>query len=151
MDTWSLPKTRPISCNDCPAFQRLHRSVLCVAESLTRLACVINTTFSEKIYIRWCCIDRLSRHRFSGCGAPSHVTMIFPSQYLRANSNFNRFVGSNVSMVRWNRLMLYIWKGRIGKVLRPRRIRMLLLLRVYSLLSRGLCNNKRRPLPIRSA
>src|ERR1700686_5671327 len=68
MDTWSLPKTRPISCNDCPAFQRLHRSVLCVAESLTRLACVINTTFSEKIYIRWCCIDRMSRHRLSGGG-----------------------------------------------------------------------------------
>src|SRR5450756_876729 len=35
-------------------------SVLCIAESLTRLCCVINTTFSEKIYIRWCCIDRLS-------------------------------------------------------------------------------------------
>src|SRR5580704_11828217 len=23
MDTWSLPKVRPISCKDCPAFQRL--------------------------------------------------------------------------------------------------------------------------------
>src|ERR1019366_7322216 len=68
IDTWFLPKARPISCNDCPAFQRLHMSVLCIAESLTRLCCVINTTFSEKIYIRWCCIDRLSWQAFSECG-----------------------------------------------------------------------------------
>jgi hypothetical protein len=27
MDTWSLPRARPISCNECPAFQRLHISV----------------------------------------------------------------------------------------------------------------------------
>src|SRR5450759_5332510 len=47
-------------------------SILCVAESLTRLACVINTTFREKIYIRWCCIDRLSWQDFSGGGAPSY-------------------------------------------------------------------------------
>src|ERR1700693_3589989 len=39
-------------------------SVLCVAESFTRLACVINTTFREKIYIRWCCIDPLSWQGF---------------------------------------------------------------------------------------
>src|ERR1019366_8961889 len=68
MDTWLLPKARPISCNDCPAFQRLHTSVLCIAESLTRLTGVINTTFRKKIYIRWCCIDPLSWHRFSGLG-----------------------------------------------------------------------------------
>src|SRR5258708_3089776 len=43
-------------------------SVLCIAESLTRLPCVINTTFREKIYIRWCCIDRLSWHLLSECG-----------------------------------------------------------------------------------
>src|SRR5882762_2709655 len=66
METWSLPKTRPISCNDCPAFQRLHMSVRWFAESFTRLTCVMNTTFREKIYSRWCCIDRLSRHRLSG-------------------------------------------------------------------------------------
>src|ERR1700682_19342 len=65
MDTWSLPKARPISCNDCPAFQRLHMSLLCIVESFTRRCCVINTTFSEKIYIRWCCIDRLSWQGFS--------------------------------------------------------------------------------------
>jgi hypothetical protein len=27
-----------------------------------------NTTFREKIYIRWCCIDRLSRQGLSECG-----------------------------------------------------------------------------------
>src|ERR1700692_4155985 len=43
-------------------------SLLCIAESLTRLACVINTTFSEKIYSRWCCIDRLRRQVLSECG-----------------------------------------------------------------------------------
>src|SRR5882762_7388904 len=68
METWSLPKTRPISCNDCPAFQRLHMSVRWFAESFTRLTCVMNTTFREKIYSRWCCIDRLSRHVLSECG-----------------------------------------------------------------------------------
>src|SRR5467141_2538425 len=68
METWSLPKARPISCNDCPAFQRLHMSVRWFAESFTRLTCVMNTTFREKIYSRWCCIDRLSRQRFSVTG-----------------------------------------------------------------------------------
>src|ERR1700704_5888046 len=67
METWSLPKARPISCNDCPAFQRLHMSVRWFAESFTRLTCVMNTTFREKFYSRWCCIDRLSRHRLSEC------------------------------------------------------------------------------------
>src|ERR1700730_1466221 len=68
MDTWSLPKARPISCNDCPAFQRDHMSVRWFAESFTRLPCVINTTFREKIYSRWCCNDPLSWHCFSECG-----------------------------------------------------------------------------------
>jgi hypothetical protein len=35
-------------------------------ESLTRLPCVMNTTFREKIYIRWCCIDRLNSQDLSG-------------------------------------------------------------------------------------
>src|SRR5258707_10157691 len=40
MEPWSLPKARPISRNDSPAFQRRHISVLCSAESLpaTRVA-----------------------------------------------------------------------------------------------------------------
>src|SRR5208282_503841 len=59
MDECPLPNARPISCNDCPAFQRDHISVLCVAESRDRFTWVIDTTFGEKIYIRWCCIDRL--------------------------------------------------------------------------------------------
>src|SRR5713101_6253812 len=62
MDVCGLPKARPISCNDCPAFQRRHTSVLCAAESPTRFPWLINTTFEEKIHIRWCCIDRLSSH-----------------------------------------------------------------------------------------
>src|ERR1700688_3151533 len=65
MTTWLLPKARPISCNDCPAFQRPHMSIRWFAESFTRFLNIINTTFREKIYSRWCCIDRLSRHCFS--------------------------------------------------------------------------------------
>jgi hypothetical protein len=38
------------------------------AESFTGRRCVIKTTFSEKIYSRWCCIDRLNWHGFSECG-----------------------------------------------------------------------------------
>src|SRR5258708_38279678 len=66
MDTWSLPKARPISCNDCPAFQRHHMSIRWFAESFTLLLNLINTTFREKIYTRWCCIDRLSWQGLSG-------------------------------------------------------------------------------------
>src|ERR1700737_4012478 len=76
METWSLPKARPISCNDCPAFQRLHMSTRWFAESFTRLRSVINTTFREKIYIRWCCIDRLSRQDFSGTGGERSMNAI---------------------------------------------------------------------------
>src|ERR1022692_968714 len=68
MTTWSLPRARPISCNDCPALQRPHMSICWLADSFTRLLNVINTTFREKIYSRWCCIDRLSWHDFSGLG-----------------------------------------------------------------------------------
>src|SRR5258706_13509913 len=68
MDTWSLPKARPISCNDCPAFQRPHLSTRWLAESFTRLLNLINTTFREQIYTRWCCIDRLSWQDFTGLG-----------------------------------------------------------------------------------
>src|SRR6202163_4883371 len=73
METWSFPNASPISCNDCPTFQRPHMSALCIAESLTRLDCVINTTFREKIYSRWCCIDRLSWHALSGFGNRAHL------------------------------------------------------------------------------
>src|ERR1019366_9695419 len=68
METWSLPKTRPISCNDSPAFQRLHMSFRCCSESFTRRLNVINTTFREMIYTRWCCTDRLSRQVLSEYG-----------------------------------------------------------------------------------
>src|SRR3981189_2489842 len=59
MEPLSLPKARPISCNDSPAFQRRHMSVLCSPESLSRFPCVINTTFRKMTHIRWCCIDQL--------------------------------------------------------------------------------------------
>jgi hypothetical protein len=50
------------------SFADVDLRILCIAESLTRLPCVINTTFREKIYIRWCCIDRLSSQALSECG-----------------------------------------------------------------------------------
>ncbi len=68
MTCLSSPSARPIAFfNDCPAFQRLHISARWAKDSFHRL-CVMNTTFREKIYIRWCCIGRLSRDRFSGVG-----------------------------------------------------------------------------------
>src|SRR5207245_6989002 len=60
MEECSLPKARPILCNESPAFQRHHMSLFCAAESPNRFPWVINTTFGEKTYIRWCCNDRLS-------------------------------------------------------------------------------------------
>src|SRR6266704_6649130 len=65
MDECSLPKARPILCNESPAFQRHHMSLFCAAESPNRFPWVINTTFGEKTYIRWCCNDRLSSQRLS--------------------------------------------------------------------------------------
>jgi hypothetical protein len=88
MEPWSLPKARPISCNDPPAFQRRHMSVLCSAESLSRFPCVINTTFRKMIHIRWCCIDRLRPPDFSGssvmvCVLTSRQSLVH-SEELRA-------------------------------------------------------------------
>src|SRR5437899_3139471 len=78
MDECSLPKARPILCNESPAFQRLHMSVFCAAESPNRFPWVINTTFGEKTYIRWCCNDRLSSQHLSGtsCREPPETTEI---------------------------------------------------------------------------
>jgi hypothetical protein len=47
IEPWPLPKARPISCNDSPAFQRRHMSVRCSAESLSRFPCAINTTLRK--------------------------------------------------------------------------------------------------------
>ena len=52
MEECSLPKARPISCNDSPACQRRHTSPFCTAESPNRFRWIINTTFGEKIYIK---------------------------------------------------------------------------------------------------
>src|ERR1700681_2279006 len=91
METWSLPNARPISCNDCPTFQRPHMSALCIAESLTRLDCVINTTFREKIYSRWCCIDRLSWQDFTdGMRRPVSSGMRYAPNVRRAQGTEKR-------------------------------------------------------------
>jgi hypothetical protein len=43
MEVCGLPKARPISCNDCPDFQRLQISDLSVRESLDRFPSLIST------------------------------------------------------------------------------------------------------------
>src|ERR1700722_4145917 len=43
-------------------------SIRCSAESFTRLLNLINTTFREKIYSRWRCVNQLSWHGLSLCG-----------------------------------------------------------------------------------
>src|SRR5260370_35065581 len=50
MEVCGLPKARPISCNDCPDFQRLQISVLCVGESLDRFPSFINTILKQHVY-----------------------------------------------------------------------------------------------------
>jgi hypothetical protein len=42
------PTARPISHNDCPAFQRRHTSLFCAAESPNRFPWIINTTFESR-------------------------------------------------------------------------------------------------------
>jgi hypothetical protein len=50
MELWGLPKARPISCNDCPAFQRRQILLHCVKESLDRFPSLMNTTLQQQIY-----------------------------------------------------------------------------------------------------
>src|ERR1700676_1073072 len=101
MDTWSLPKALPISCNDCPAFQRHHISVRWFTESFTRLRCAINTTFREKIYTRWCCIDRLSWHLFSESGF-LYLKWWFMLQRYAAKESLRNFWRALLSLPRMN-------------------------------------------------
>src|SRR5580658_224647 len=70
MELCGLPKARPITCSDCPAFQRLHSSVPCAAESATRCPWVIHTTFEQKFYTRWCCTDPLRPPDLSSTDSP---------------------------------------------------------------------------------
>src|SRR5208283_4391812 len=74
MDECSLPKARPILCNESPAFQRHHMSLFCAAESPNRFPRVINTTSGEKTYIRWCCIDLLNSPGSSEASPPQVAT-----------------------------------------------------------------------------
>src|ERR1035438_1719589 len=90
MTTWSLPRARPISFNDCPALQRPHMSICWLADSFTRLLNVINTTLREKIYTRWCCIDRLSWHRISKGGPPVKASV-------RESRSIKMYVKTNAS------------------------------------------------------
>src|SRR6202162_858529 len=84
-------------------------SILCVAESLTRLACVIHTTFREKIYIRWCCIDPLSWHCFSdGMRRPVSSGMRYAPNGRRARSATERSPAmKKTSTVRVNGNMIF--------------------------------------------
>jgi hypothetical protein len=59
-----LPWTRPVSCNDWPAFHRRQISVFCVGESLERFCWLINTIIKRRP-IRWCCIDLSNAPRLS--------------------------------------------------------------------------------------
>src|SRR5580700_2991319 len=78
MTCLSLPSARPIAFNDCPAFQRLHISARWPEDSFHRL-CIMNNTLQNKIYIRWCCIDRLSRHAFQDLYEKRHEPLLLPS------------------------------------------------------------------------
>src|SRR6476469_2643850 len=78
MTPCALPQALPISCKDCPAFQRLHMSFRCCSESLNRLLNVINTTFKDMTYSRWCCIDRLSRQVLSERGHQAATAVEMP-------------------------------------------------------------------------
>jgi hypothetical protein len=73
---WPLPKARPISCNDSPAFQRLHMSARCSAESLFRFPRARNTTFRKIIPMRWCCIDQLNRQCATATTIPPIVKVV---------------------------------------------------------------------------
>ena len=57
----------PKICSGDQSKISLLATIVCnwIAENLTRLACVMDATFREKIYIRWCCVDRLNSHRLS--------------------------------------------------------------------------------------
>src|SRR5580704_7893894 len=86
MTCLSLPSTRPIAFNDCPAFQRSHISARWAEDSFHRL-CIANTTFREKLYIRWCCIDRLNRHDFSGIRPAFSVNGVCKSTTIALSSD----------------------------------------------------------------
>src|SRR5580765_8122072 len=89
MTPCALPQALPISCKDCPAFQRLHMSFRCCSESLNRLLNVINTTFREMTYIRWCCIDQLSRHILSVTGFWERRGSVESSYFTIAHTSWN--------------------------------------------------------------
>src|ERR1700745_1209826 len=90
MELCGLPKARPITCSDCPAFQRLHSSVRCVAESATRFPWVIHTTFVQKFYIRRCCADPLRPPGLSETGRATTQTCDAAVSGMRAKLGMTR-------------------------------------------------------------
>src|ERR1700677_3735979 len=62
MELWGLPKARPITCSDCPAFHRLHSSVRCAGESATRFPWVIRTTLNRSFILDGVASTHLDHH-----------------------------------------------------------------------------------------
>ena len=59
---------RPISCEDCSAFQQGHKWAFCAAECLHASLLEESAPFRENLYSSQCCIDRLSWHALSETG-----------------------------------------------------------------------------------
>ena len=51
----------------------------------------------EKIYIRWCCIDRLSRHRFTGADVVGGAALAFYDPRLAIGAGCLAFVSAALS------------------------------------------------------
>ena len=84
-------------------------SVLCIAESFTCLTGIINTASREKIYLRWCCIDRLSWHRLSGTTGDVARDLLILTVELPGKSSDNSCLRRN-SMKPC--IELTVWRGR---------------------------------------
>src|SRR5271170_7543521 len=75
MEEGVRPYARPISCNDCPAFQRRQMSVRCAADTSARFPCVINTTLDENLFsvnypFLSCCLICKCYRRIGGISCP---------------------------------------------------------------------------------
>src|ERR1700734_412311 len=74
MQLCSLPKARPISCSDCPTFQRFQTSPFSIAESPNLFPGLMPTPpFQNERFIRWCCIDLSNGPDLSGASPPART------------------------------------------------------------------------------
>src|SRR5579864_8908328 len=80
MQLCSLPKARPISCSDCPAFHRLQTSHFSVAESPNRLPGLMSHHLRRADLHQWCCIDLSNAPRLSGLSAHSTTLNAAPAE-----------------------------------------------------------------------